>query len=66
MCIKVTSKNQAQHDLQLSLSMLYELLSSGMKTHSRYIKTAALGLFDSSDRLEQIRAMGDPLYASDS
>jgi IS5 family transposase len=36
-----------------------------MKTHSRYIKPAALGLFDSQDRLEQIRAMGDPLYALD-
>jgi IS5 family transposase len=36
-----------------------------MKTHSRYIKSAALGLFDSTDRLEQIRAMGDPLYALD-
>jgi IS5 family transposase len=34
-----------------------------MKTHSRYIRAAALGLFDSTDRLDQIRGMGDPLAA---
>ena len=36
-----------------------------MKTHSRYVESAGLGLFDTSDRLDQIRAMGDPLYALD-
>lgn len=34
-----------------------------MKTHSRHMKPAALGLFDSTYRLEQIQRMGDPLSA---
>ena len=34
-----------------------------MKTSSRYIQPAPLGLFDAQDRLEQIRQLGDPLAA---
>ena len=34
-----------------------------MKTPSRYIQPAPLGLFDAEDRLEQIRKLGDPLAA---
>lgn len=37
-----------------------------MKTPVRYIKAAAPGLFDSSDRLEQLHKMGDPLAALES
>ena len=36
-----------------------------MKTPSRYIQPAPLGLFDAQDRLEQIRKLGDPLAAFD-
>ena len=36
-----------------------------MKTDRRYIHSAALGLVDSPDRLDQLRAIGDPLYALD-
>jgi transposase len=36
-----------------------------MKTSSGYIQPAALGLFDSQLRLEQIQGMGDPLAALD-
>jgi transposase, IS5 family len=38
---------------------------SGMKTHSRYVQPANSGLFDADERLEQLRAMGDPLAALD-
>ena len=36
-----------------------------MKTPSRYIQPAPLGLFDAQDRLEEIRKLGDPLAALD-
>ena len=32
-----------------------------MKTCKRYVGQADCGLFDSQDRMEQIKAMGDPL-----
>ena len=36
---------------------------TAMKAHKGYIKPAALGLFDSQNRLAQIQDMGDPLSA---
>ena len=36
-----------------------------LKTHKRYIGPAACGLFDSQNRLEQIKNMGDPLAGLD-